>query len=727
MFHEFPYTSFSEMNLDWLVCMCKKNEGLHLAIVGDTLRLLNANNEVISNVTISYAEKALTDTDGRPIKSYIISAGVAGDTLVFTSGDQVINTITVPYSEKSKYDIYNNEITDYVLNVQPVGNKIRVTNGDTTVTEFDCPFSLKAVADEDGNNIKTYACDLTIDGQNVQLRDRAGRVLSAITVPFAVNAGTAAEAVHALDADDALHADEADHADDADSADYALLSTDATNAIETIVISGDQVIFTTYGGTQTTITSPFSVKAQKDDIGNVIKTTYVAGVSTNAGTGEIYFLDALGNTIASITPQVEIAKKDTYNNLIADYIKTIITDSHSNYMTVTHGTGTTESILINYATKALNDLNDQAIHNTYISYMECVEDVDDGHYKLVCYDGDTPKAELFRFEVYAYAAQTDVNGKDLTSYVADIDINGYTMTVKDGEANTLETLTLPKEPVYVIKCSDSVDETSWTDWQAGGYTLPTPTLYKDGVVSTAWSELTSTSNVSFELTADNTNFHTFKLSEVNENPGYGSSSFQFEYIGTEAGSLPDSFAYIVRLGFFDGNLTTKKGYRVPLIAQGGASTLDSLTDVSAPYPQADDILQYDGYVWQSVPGLVTNISSPSNGQVLTYDGTSWVNQTPGGGGSSTNIYTISTSFSNLSGSMQSITLDDATLTAAQLRTNMDAGVVRIKDSQGSEVTLLGYNTNGIFFGAGMDIGGSTIRLKMQSSWGTNWDGQVTSL
>ena len=443
MFHEFPYTNFSEMNLDWLVCMCKKNEGLHLAIVGDTLRLLNKDNEVISNVTISYAEKALTDVDGRPIKSYIISAGTAGDTIVFTHGDQVVSSITVPYAEKAKYDLYNNEITDYVLQIAPAGDKIRVVKGDQSIAEFQVPFAIQASQDTDGNAIQTYACDLTVDGQNVQLRDRAGRVLSAITVPFAVHAGDAVEATHAVDADHAINADDADHADEADSADYALLSTDATNAIETVQIVGDQVKFTTYGGVETTLTIPFSTKAQKDDVGNTIKTTYVAGVSTNASTGEISFLDALGNVITTIVPQVEIAKKDTYNNLIADYIKSIITDSNSNYVTVTHGTGTVDSILINYATKALNDLNNQAIHNTYISLLTCVEDVDDGHWKIVAWDGDTPKAELFRLEVYAYAAQTDVNGKALTSYVADLDITNNNIVVKDGENNTLETLPIP--------------------------------------------------------------------------------------------------------------------------------------------------------------------------------------------------------------------------------------------------------------------------------------------
>lgn len=132
-----------------------------------------------------------------------------------------------------------------------------------------------------------------------------------------------------------------------------------------------------------------------------------------------------------------------------------------------------------------------------------------------------------------------------------------------------DTYKIPIPPVYVIKCSDSVSETSWTDWQAGGRTLATPTLYKDGVQINDWSELTPDCNVSFELTADDTNYHTFKLSEVTSNPGYGSSSYQFEYIGSEAGSLPDSFAYIVRIGFFDGNMTSKKGYRVPLAANGG--------------------------------------------------------------------------------------------------------------------------------------------------------------
>lgn len=464
MFRNFTYpgSDFHEMNLDWLLCMCQKFAGLRLEVQGDYLRLVNERDEVVSSVQVSYADHALKDIDGNMIQSYIISAGTSGDTVVFTKGDNSVTAITVPYANKAKYDIDGHEIEDYVLHTQIAGDKLRITKGDGTVAELTIPYAVRATDDEEGNDITTYATTLAVDGDNVVLRDRKGRLLNSITVAYAIKAlqdvdGNAIKSTYASDlqtgtttvilkssdgtvlstitvpyATEASHAVEADHAD---------LADDATNAIETVAIVGDQIIFTTYGGTQTAVTCPYSVKSLKDNLGNEITKTYVANVGTNVNTGEIIFYDAEGNSIVSIVPQVEKAKKDTYNNLIADYIKQILVDVNSNYVTVVHGTGTTDSLIINYATKALNDLNDQAIHNTYISLIECIEDVDDGHYKLVCYDGDTPKAELFRFEVTAYSAQTDINGKDLTSYVADVDYNASKeIKVTDGAGNTLKTL-----------------------------------------------------------------------------------------------------------------------------------------------------------------------------------------------------------------------------------------------------------------------------------------------
>lgn len=583
-FHSYPYTDYHELNLDYLLRLCRENVGLSLDVLGDNLRLVNANGEVISSVTVSYAEKALTDKNGKDISTYIFSAGTSGDTIVFTHGDNTVSTVTVPYAVKAEKDVQNKDILDYVYAVQVAGDKLRITKGDTTITEITVPYAVKASTDINGKSITTYGAALAAEGNKITLRDSTGTLINEITVPFATEANHASTATLADEATHAINADDADHADEADNADYATLAGHSTNSIETVAVSGDNIVFTTYGGTTFNITSPYSIKAQKDDLGNVIKTTYICNVTQNSSTGKLSFLDALGNSVVELTPIAGNAINDSYNNLIADYIKQIIVSQNSDYVTVTHGTGTVDTLTIHYSETAWKDTNGNVIKNTYVKDMECIEDVDDGHYKLVAYNGDTPQAELFRFEVYAYAAQCDVNGKELTTYVADLDLSGKDLIVKDGESNVLETLALPIPPVYVIKCSDSVSETSWTDWQAGGRTLATPSLFKDGEPA-SWSELTPDSNVSFELTSDGgTNFHTFKLSEVTSNPDYGSSSYQFEYIGSESGSLPNSFAYIVRIGFFNGNMNTKKGYRIPLAAQGGggggsASVLD-LTDGS---------------------------------------------------------------------------------------------------------------------------------------------------
>lgn len=426
MFHEYPYTDFHELNLDWLMGELKKYTGLKLAVAGDKLSLVNDRGEVINSVTISYSEKALNDVDGNPIKSYIISAGTSGDYLLFTKGDGTATTIQVPYANKAKYDIDNHEIEDYVYNVQIAGNKFRITKGDGTIAELTCPYSVSATNDDAGNDIKTYACELELDGDELVLRDRVGRQLDRLTVHYAE------EATHADNADDADHAIEADHAD---------VATDATNAIESVAVDGDLIKFTTYGGTVYAITPNYAVKALKDDLGNTIKGTYFAGVALNTNTGAIEFLDAQGNVLDSIIPMAKKATNDSYNNLIADYIKTITVTDDSDYVTVTHGTGNVDTLQINYSNHAWKDTNENVIKNTYYKHCECVIDPNDHHFKIVAYNGDNPSAEIERFEVKAYMAQVDINEKDLTSYVADVDYDAYKqIKVTDGAGTTLKTL-----------------------------------------------------------------------------------------------------------------------------------------------------------------------------------------------------------------------------------------------------------------------------------------------
>lgn len=386
MFHDYPYTDFHELNLDYILRLARESMGLHLEVVGDKLQLKNAANQVISNVTVSYATKALQDADGNPIKSYIMSADTDATTVIFIKGDGTRTSVTIPYATKAKEDNAGHDIVDYVINVTVAGDKLRFVKGDGTVFEVTCPFATKASTDTNGKDITTYAAALTSESKKLCLRDSQGRLLSQITAEYALEAQSAEEAD---------------------------LATNATNAIQSVTIDGNQIKFTTYGGTDTVITCPYAIKANKDDLGNVIKTTYVASVVNDAQTGKLKFLDAMGNTIVELLPTVDKAAHDSYNNLIADYIKAIVVSAQSNYVTVTHGTGTVESITIHYSEVAWKDTNGNVIKNTYVKRMEIEEDPADSNvFYIIAYNGDTPEAETFRMKLVTVsydATNMDVN------------------------------------------------------------------------------------------------------------------------------------------------------------------------------------------------------------------------------------------------------------------------------------------------------------------------------
>ena len=386
MFHDYPYTDFHEMNLDYILRLARESMGLHLEVVGDKLQLKNAANQIISNVTVSYATKALQDADGNPIKSYIISTDTDTTSVIFIKGDGTRTSVTIPYATKAKEDNAGHDIVDYVINATVAGDKLRFVKGDGTVFEVTCPYATKASTDVNGKDLTTYAATLTSESKKLCLRDSQGRLLSQITAEYALEAQSAEEAD---------------------------LATNATNAIQSVTIDGNTIKFTTYGGTDTVITCPYAIKANKDDLGNVIKTTYVASVVNDAQTGKLKFLDAMGNTIVELLPTVDKAAHDSYNNLIADYIKTIAVSAQSNYVTVTHGTGTVESLTIHYSEVAWKDTNGNVIKNTYVKRMEIEEDPANSNvFYIIAYNGDTPEAETFRMKLVTVsydATNMDVN------------------------------------------------------------------------------------------------------------------------------------------------------------------------------------------------------------------------------------------------------------------------------------------------------------------------------
>lgn len=439
MFHDYPYSDYHELNLDWLMRNCGNLE-LKLDVQGNYLRLINKKGEIVSSVLVHYADTALQDIDGRDIQTYIFSSSVSGDNLVFVHGDNSVTTITVPFATKASQDVQGKDLLNYAYSLSISGDKLRITKGTGDSVELTIPFAVKASQDEFGKAIDTYAASLEADDDTIILRDSKGRLLNQITVPYATAAGTAEEAAHAVEADSALTAD---HADEADSADYATLATNATNAVQTVTISGNNMIFTTYGGQQFTVQAPFAVKANQDDNGNVIKNTYVASVSQDINTGEMSFLDATGQLITKLTPLSTSAARDSYNNLIADYIKSLTVAQDSDYITVEHGTGSTDTITVDYSRRAWKDTNDQVIKNTYVTYLECAEDVEDGKWKLFFYNGDNPRAAIGSCEIVSVTAEQDVNGKELTSYVAEVSVDANDSTkvnIIDGDSNSLNVI-----------------------------------------------------------------------------------------------------------------------------------------------------------------------------------------------------------------------------------------------------------------------------------------------
>lgn len=480
MYHEYPYTTYFH-DIDKMCHACHK-AGYRLEVVGDYLKLIDGKGNVISNVQISYAEKALTDVDGTPIRAYILSAAAGESTLVFQHGDDSVTTITVPYATKAKEDVYGVDLTSYLKTVQVSGDKIHFTNGDGTSYELTMPYAIKASKDENGKQIDTYAATLTADGKELVLKDSLNRELARLTVPYALRAfadddGDPIESTYGNDlfegtttiglrAKDGTLLDEitvpyatkaltdtdgnrflSDYAEkivvDGDgrrigveahdgtrlatiTVPFATLATDATNAIENVQVVGDQLIFTTYGGINYSITVPYALKAQKDDNGNTIKTTYVANVDNDVNTGALRFYDALGNIICTLTPTVTQATEDNLGNVISDYINAVVADPQSDYVVFTHGDGDTDTITVPYSLRAWKDSLGQPIQNTYVTLLTIEpDDNDPTKTNLVGWNGDIPKAKIFSiclndyFGALAFKDDVQLTGGQLPSCTYD--------------------------------------------------------------------------------------------------------------------------------------------------------------------------------------------------------------------------------------------------------------------------------------------------------------------
>ena len=300
------------------------------------------------------------------------------------------------------------------LHLEVSGNQLLMKTADNTIiSAITIPYATSA-----GSANTASSASYASTAGSAASATYAATSGTATTATYATSAGSASTADYASAANEAAHAITADSATSSDSATYATSAGSASTAdyatstgsvdhakkaFESVEANGSYTRFTTGDGTTSDIQIPFALKAYRDNSNNIITSTYVANVTFENGT--FNFKNAQGNTIITITPTVNIADQDSYGNTISDYIKTIVQAAGSNYVTVTHGNGTVDTIQIHYSDTAWKDTNGNVIKNTYVKRMEIITDSNDGHKKLVAYNGDDPEAELFRFEVEAYSAQ----------------------------------------------------------------------------------------------------------------------------------------------------------------------------------------------------------------------------------------------------------------------------------------------------------------------------------
>lgn len=478
MYHEYPYSTYYN-DIDEICRVCR-DLGLRLEVKNDYLRLIDKKGNVISNVQISYAEKARYDDEGHFISSYIINIGADAHKLVINHGNGSVSTVTVPYAEEAQTAL------DCIVELRGHEDGIFYRFGNGSNGNLIPGYSEKAGYSDKGKDIDTFATTLVVDGDYIGLKDNYGTFLSRIIPALAIaareddagnvitsNYGAAlvngVNTIKLISTDNQViseltvpYAEKATYDEEGNDIDsfygHSLASVNGSiqlkdahgnvlstaevhdlSGITQIQVIGDQVVFTNGEGTSVSITVPYAVKCLKDSLNNTIVNTYIASVQNDPQTGALNFYDATGALVCTLTPTVTQASQDDYGNTIADYIKTIVADNQSDYILATHGDGTVDSITINYANVAWKDTNGNVIKNTYTKRIEFMEDPTDHHMKLVGYNGDTPEAEIWRTDMLVdlqtlpFGAELSLNGQQLSL----IDRQGTTLSSVDLSSATL--------------------------------------------------------------------------------------------------------------------------------------------------------------------------------------------------------------------------------------------------------------------------------------------------
>lgn len=345
------------------------------------------------------------------------------------------------------------------LHLEISGNNLLMKSADGTVVSC-VDVSHATQADLAALATRATTADAATTALTANYATSAGSAATADSATNAAHAATADTALTATTATSAATAENATYAATAGSASQATTATTATyaettgnvehaaNAFENVAANGLKTRFTRGNGTTVDIEIPFATKADKDAQNNTISASYVANVVDDNGT--LKFLNMLGQVLVSITPSSTSAETDSFGNTIANYIKEISVSDNDNYVTINHGDGTSDSILIPYSIAAWKDTNGNIIKNSYVKRLAVEIDPNDGKRKLVAYNGDNPEAEIFRIELNCYSSQVS----DYASRAAVADL-----AIKANKATRATTAATADDNYYIIRLEPSSPST----------------------------------------------------------------------------------------------------------------------------------------------------------------------------------------------------------------------------------------------------------------------------
>lgn len=289
--YQYPYTDFHEINLDYILKLCRETLGLHLEVVDNKLQLKNELGEIISNVTISYATEA-GHADSADEATTAQNAQHANTADSATTAQSATTATTAATATEATHATAADSATEAT----------HATNADQAIRA----------------TLATSATEAT-HATNADYATQAGSATTAQTATSATTAATATEATHATNADNATLATRATNAVNDENGNRII-----SNYISRVVADNTGILtfYAKDGSVLATIT-PVAQSATEDSEGNVISTA-VYDVIQNAQSDYLIIEHGDGTSETITINYAEKAWKDTANNIIKNvYFKRV--------------------------------------------------------------------------------------------------------------------------------------------------------------------------------------------------------------------------------------------------------------------------------------------------------------------------------------------------------------------------------------------------------------------